>query len=335
MKVKMNDYKMTLIKNSGGTHDIATMIGNLEWSDSIDSLGMEVKFDCFRNLEDRYMKNKDVVELGDKLVLSNKGNEIFQGIIADLGIDQKVKKITAFDFAFYLNQSNAIKQFNKIPAKTAITQLCGEFGVPVGNITSMPTKINKIYNGDTVSEIIKDIIVLDEKSTGNKYRLEMRAGKLYIEKYSDLVITPKYKPAINLQYINPLDVIQSFSYSQSITEMKNKVVVSSGDEKKVNIKATEQDAGSIKKFGILQSVESLNDKEKGDVKSIAKNKLKELNKVTEDLKITVLGDDTVRAGRVIELKNELYNLKGKYLIKECSHTFHNDVPIMSLNLSRM
>ncbi|MSU03210.1 hypothetical protein [Tissierella pigra] len=331
----MDNYIITLIKNNGGSSDITKFCGNLSWKDSIDTLGMELNVDAVRNIDDKYMKGYDLIEVGDKIILLNNNKELFRGIIVDLGINRYSKSITAFDYAFYLNQSMTIIQFNKVNADEAIKQLCSKFNVPTGNIVPISTAITKIYKDNIIAEIIRDILEQATNEWGTNYRLEMREGKLYIEKYTDLIITPRFKPASNVASLNPLKTIGSISKSESIADMRNSILISSNDEKSSRVIATAKDEKSISKFGLLQEIESVDDKDMAKAKLIAQNKLKELNKIKEDISIKLLGDDNVRAGRILEVDNDTFKLKGQYLIKDCTHTYQNRIHTMDLTLERV
>lgn len=332
----MDDYKLTLIKNSGEIKDLTNYSRKLSWKDNIDTLGMELSFDVARNTEDKHMKNYDVVDIGDKVALTNKNKEIFRGIVVDLGTERFTKSITAFDYAFYLNQSKTIIQFNKILASEAIVQLCKEFKVPTGTITKIPTLINKIYKEDTISDIIKDILKQATKETGMKYRLEAREGKIFIEKYTDLIINPTFKPAFNVAAIGVMEAIGGISKTESITEMRNSILVTSNNEGNSRVAANAIDEENISKFGLLQEVESVDDETIGEAKNIANNKLRELNKIGEDISIgPLLGDDIVRSGRILEINNDTFSLSGQYLIKDCTHNCHNNIHTMNITVERV
>jgi hypothetical protein len=94
----------------------------------------------------------------------------------------------------------------------------------------------------------------------------------------------------------------------------------------------EQDQESIKKYGMLQEVVILDEKEYKKAKLVAKNELKKLNRITENFSITILGDDKVKSGRVIDLEIPFFNLKGEYLIKESNHTVQNGIHKSELKL---
>lgn len=331
----MDNYTLFLIKDNGMETNITRMCGNLSWRDSIDTLGMELNVSVARNIENRYMMNYDLVEIGDKIMLLNNTNEIFRGIIVDLETERYRKSITAFDYAFYLNQSRTIIQFNKVKADDAVKQLCSKFNVPIGNITSIPIPITKIYKDDTVADIIKDILKQATDALGIRYRLEMRAGKLYIEKYTDLIITPRFKPAPNIAAFNPLRTIGNVSKTESIADMKNSILITSSDEKSSRVVAEAKDDNNISKFGLLQEVESIDDKDMAQARNIAQNKLRELNRIRKDISITLLGDDNVRAGRILEIDNDMFNLKGQYLVKDCTHMYQNRIHTMDLTLEEV
>lgn len=331
----MDNYTLSSIKDNGTTSDITRLSGDLSWRDSLDTLGMELSVRVARNLGDRYMRRFDIVEVGDKIILKNNNDEIFRGIIVDLNTEKHQKVITAFDYAFYLNQSKTIIQFNKKKADDCVKKLCSQFNIPIGNIESIGTQINKIYKNETISDIIKDVLKQATNSTGIKYRLEMRAGKLYIERYTNLYITPRFKPASNLAAFNPTTRIGSISKGESIADMRNSILITSSDEKSSRVVASVRDSTNIAKYGLLQEVETVDEKDIAQAKNIANNKLKELNKINEDISIKLLGDDKVRSGRIIGLNNNVFGLLGNYLVKECAHNYQNKIHTMDLTLEKV
>ena len=76
----------------------------------------------------------------------------------------------------------------------------------------------------------------------------------------------------------------------------------------------------------------MDSKDIAQARNIAKNKLAELNKIAEDTSIELLGSDAVRAGRILEITEPITGLSGKYLVKECTHTYKNRIHKMSLTV---
>lgn len=321
----MDNYMVILAKNSGKKYNIQKLVSNLAWSDALETLGTQLTFDFIRNREDLNFSKFDLIEIGDKIILKNNENETFRGIITDVSWNRYSKGINCFDYAFYLNQSKTIKQFHNITASKAIKELCGMFSIPVGTIDEMTTNINKIYKDKTIAEIIKDILLQVQNETGIEYRLEMLEGKLYITKYKEITVDLQFQPAETLATFDITKILGNISKNESIQNMRNSVLVSSQDQESTRIVQKAEDKKSIEVFGLLQDVLTLDDKNESQTKNVAQNKLEKLNKVQEDINISVLGNDSLRAGRIISIENKLFDLSGKYLIKSSSHTYNNSI----------
>lgn len=294
--------------------DITIRTGNITRSGDVDGLAEQLTFDVVYNDGDKFF-SKFEVNPGDKVVFTTDDGYAFAGIVTDEernGI--YVRKYTAHDYGWYLNKNEVIAQFKKMPADAAIKKLCGDFNVQC-NVCAMPTKISKIYNGEVLSDVIKDIIEQVEADQAKSYRMEMRNNVLTIEPYKDLVVTASFKLASNIAPINPMTVPGNVTMSRSIADMSNSIKVTSGGEKDSTVIAEKMDSASIAKYGLLQHVEKIDNADKAQAGNVAKNKLLELNKVKETNRVTFLGDDKVIAGRIV-----VYNGKG-YQVKSHSHKY--------------
>ncbi len=174
-------------------------------------------------------------------------------------------------------------------------------------------KISKIYNGDTLSDCIKDIIKQSETDQGKSYRLEVRENKLYVEPYSDLVIKASFKPASNIAAFDPANYPADEMESESIADMANTIKVVSASEKSVQILGAAQDpAKRCKIRHAAKGGAGRAKRQRSGRESRKKIFLLELNKVTKTKTVKLLGDDTVRSGRIFKLSgrslfsNELY-----------------------------
>lgn len=323
-------YKLLDIYNHTQT-DITPLVGDISWKDSIDTLGIQLDF----NIANSDISNipKSPVDLGHMIVLQG-NKEIFRGFtITENKQGRSAIGYTCFDYGFYLNKSKEVYQFKKIRADTAIKKVCSDFKIPVGSIISIPTVITKIYNDKELSAIIKDILDMATKSTGIKYRMEFRQGKFYIQKYTDIILKATFDLAGTTQNIT--DFISNPVRSRSIEEMKNSIRIYTGDEKKVKVVATAKNDTLIKRYGLLQEVQSIDAKDKAKAKNIANNMLRELGKIAEDNSIELIGNDDVRAGRVLEVNETLTGMKGKYLISDCTHTIKGGIHTMQIGLKVM
>jgi len=298
--------------------NITKYVGDLGWTSDSETLGVQLNFKVAYSDVNNFPKN--LATNGDIVALKADGKNIFVGIVLDVDIDgRNPRGITCMDFAFYLNKNDAIIQYNNVAAHTAIKRLLDKFGIKYV-IDAMPVNITKIYKGQKVSEIIKDILEIVTTKTGVKYRMEMRNDVLYIVKQKDLIVTA------NTKYIaNPKRKL-------SIQEMKNTILVVSDNENAVKISATAEDKNSVKKFGRLQMVHQVKDEEIAASKHIANQLLKQYNKIFEENSVDLIGSNNVRAGRILKIVEPITGMNGNYLIRNVSHKVSGGVHLMSLNL---
>ena len=311
--------------------DVTDIIGNLTWRDTVDTLGVEVDFELPINRYDKKFEFLYDITLGDPIqILNAKGEVLVQAIIVTETPSGKITSFTAYDMAWYLNKSTVIKQFKKMIGNDCVKSLCKEIGINV-EVTGLDTKIDKIYKDKAVSEVIKDIIEQCSQFNSKKFFIEFNNGSLKVMPYQKIKVFGTFEIQKD-KFININENIGGVSLSKSIVDMKNSVLVITENKGAIRTIGEEQDSKSIEKYGKLQEVVTLDEKEFSKANLVAKNELKKLNKITEDFSIDVLGDDNVKSGRVIDIDLPLFNLKGEYLIKESNHTISNHIHKISLKL---
>lgn len=303
--------------------NITPIVGSIQWSDDIEALGQKLTFSTAYN-DHRYFPQVSI-EPGDTIILKNK-NEIFRGtMVTEQRNGAFERSFTCFDPAFYLNKSKELFQCKKVKADVAIKQLCKQMNVPVGNIVSIPAVIKKIFNSE-ISAIIKEILEIAEKALGTKYRMEMRQGKLFIEKQVDLVVKGTFLLGGTEYDLNAS--ISGPSRSRSIEDMKNSIRLVN----KEKVIATVKNADLITKYGLLQETQDVDDKEISKAKNIGANLLKDLGRIQEEISLNMIGHDNVRAGRLIDIIEPITDINGRYLIKSCSHSLDKGLHTMSIQL---
>lgn len=311
--------------------DVTEWHSDLSWRDSVDTLGVELTFNLLTSRHDKNFEFLRKITLGDTVqVINSKGESLIQAIIVSESPNLRTTNFTAYDMAWYLNKSTVIKQFKKMVGNDCIKSLCDEVGIKV-EVSGLDNKIDKIYKDKTISEVIWDIIEQCSQHNSKKFFIEFEKGILKIGPFRKIKVTGQYEVYKN-NYIDVLDNIGDISLNRSIVDMKNSVLVVTGDKNAVRTIGKEQDNESIKKYGILQEVVTLDEKEYKKAALVAKNELKKLNRISEDFNIDILGDDKIKSGRVIDLELPLFNLKGEYFIKESSHSIQNNIHRATLKL---
>lgn len=290
------------------------LTGHMSLSSSVDTLGDQLNFSVAHSAP--YLVEE--ISAGSLVQLFD-SREVFRGIVVSATNGQKSRDCSCFDFAFYLNKSKVIKQFQKIRADEAIRQLLAQFNVPIGEIAGINVVISKIYYDKEVSEVIKDILTEAKNATGISYTMEMSNGKLDIYRSTDKIVKATVKLAENLNPVDCMKTISNPSKSTSIENMRNSVKVYIGNEDGVKVYAEAKNQTFIDRYGLLQETQSIEDKDKAQAKNIATNLLSELGKVESTASVTVLGSFDLRAGRIVEINEPEIDIVGRYRITSASH----------------
>lgn len=304
--------------------DISAFSGNVTLADNIDSLGRELNFDFLNNhVYDSYTQFT-VLRTGNTILLYDADEMIFQGQIITLSRNSISQySVKCFDNAFYLNKNQTKIQFTNLDVKACIEKLCKQEYIPCKIDCDIPTKITKIYNGETISNIIDDLLKQATDDTGLKYRREYNYGSLYVNAMNNLKMIWKSKP-----------LVSDFSYDESIDNLANRVVVMSSSEKNTTVYAEAKNEQSIKMYGQYTHYEKVDDKKKDKAKKIAETKLKELSKTFEKATVTLLGDNYIRSGRIIQFEQPEIGLYGQYLVNHCTHNYNGSLHTMECEITK-
>lgn len=288
--------------------DILGHSGKITWSADGSTLGYTLSFDSY-----------DSLRMGQVVSFYIDGVECFRGTVVRCTETKFKYSYTCFDYAQYL-KNEVIKQFNDVDVTTALKTLFSEFNI-YNEIIEIPTKINKFYVGDTISNVIDDMLEQASNDQGINYFYEMQTEKLIIKAKDEICIYPKYI------------VSSDFSADYSIENLKNKIVVSSGNEKETKIQATAEDSYSTWWFGINQKVMKLDDKDVAQAQNIANNVLANSNRTehSTSVKLIVLaGAREILPNRYIYLSED--KLNGWYRIKSVNHNISSKLHTVDLSL---
>lgn len=298
--------------------DISAFSGSVTRTDNIDSLGVELNFEYVNNhVYDSYTQFT-ALRTGNTILLYDNDELIFQGQIITLSRNSiSSYSVKCFDNAFYLNKNQAQIQFTDLDVKTCIEKLCSQEYIPCKVDCDIPTKVTKIYNGDTIANIIDDLLNQATNDTGLKYRREYNYGSLYVNAMNNLKMIWESKP-----------LVSDFSYDESIDNLANRVIVISSSEKNKTVFAEAKNEESIKMYGQYTHYEKVDDKKKDKAQEIANTKLKELSKTFEKATVTLLGDNYIRSGRIIKFEQPDIGLYGEYLVQHCTHNYNGALHTM-------
>ena len=157
----------------------------------------------------------------------------------------------------------------------------------------------------------------------------MTPNGIRIYKYGAIYAYPECRITPNTHLIYSPTLKGSVSHSLSMEDMKNSVKVVTESDKVYTVKAVEKDTDSIYKYGILQEVIKIDEKD-GDANTFAKNKLSELGKVKESFSIEIIEavNSYTLAGSMITVDDM------NYLIESSDHSIKNGAHYVKLGLRR-
>lgn len=309
-------------------------IGNLDISDFVQSAIVSGDIEKFnRVLEVSLLSTADGrtpvynIELGASVNFYVDEALHFVGVVFYVDRDTVGNlSITVYDPNIYLAKSYDSQIYKKKKASEITRMLAMDFGVPIGDIADTGFVIPYLrMDSRTLREHIAAALTITRKQTGKRFVVRNDKGKLTLVQGTD----PK-----NIFVFKSGQNIISAQYSQSIEDTVTQVKVIGGAKGKETV-VTAKDDAARKKYGVLQVVETMDEKATASqVKQRASTLLKENGKVSEEIRIEVLGVPEVISGSLIRVNEEMTGASGNYYVIEDKHTFDGGLHTMSLLLSR-
>lgn len=231
-----------------------------------------------------------------------------------------------------MNKNEVIVQFSNKDILSAISTLCTENEVNLGYVAKFNKKITKIYKDVIFADVLKNLLNIEKTKGG--------LTDVYIDcKNGQLNIIP-YQLEQNLTSIiaNNMIISSDMTYSnittkKSLQDLRNRVIFSDNNDKSLR-KAERSNSNSISIYGLLTAVETVDTDKNNNLKELAEKKLDELNKITEEQSLSLLGDYRVSKGKLVDLNIREYGLNGRYLIKNANHTISNK-EIVSITIEKI
>lgn len=314
-------YTITNVLAGGSAYDITQLVRSMKWGGDIRQTARKMEIPLAYGRD--YYLPKYEAPMGSLLVLRNDNSEILRGVIFDRKKDTDGGySLVAYDHLIYFLKNKATYIFRGMTADAIINKLCKAFGVPVGDIASTGVALDKlILREKTIYDMAVIALTETTKRNGKKYIIRMKEGKLFVIEKSQQPLRWLITEGQNLI---------SASYSESINEMKNRILIV-GD--KDQVLAQIEDSDLIKQYGILQELKREGNIKTGEAQTMAANMLKDLGKVSKEASINCLGLDDVEAGIAIEVKESLTGLAGTFYVDTDDHTVENGQHTMALKLN--
>lgn len=300
----MSDYFLSINKTK------FDKFGSLSWSDDFDTYTTIIKF-----------SSQKPFDVGQQFILNNGTEKLYRGIITDFEYDRElIYHYTAYDFGFYLGKNEITHQFKNIDIETGIRTLLLSLKIPIGTIEGVRGTVDKPYKKATVKDVISDLLSLASGQTGIKYVVDCSLGQVNIR--------PVYKlddirgELSKDFYINSAENLGNAKITNSIQDLKNRIRIYDGDT--FDLISEKFDSNSIGRYGLLQEIVDP-DKNAKNYSVIAQNTLLERNRIKTTLEVDLLGDDRIKKGTIISIKDTVVNIVGDYLVQTSQHSVEKGV----------
>ena len=120
--------------------------------------------------------------------------------------------------------------------------------------------------------------------------------------------------------------------------MKNCVIAivnSKGEDSLPKKQFIARDENNISKYGLLAETFKVDSDEEKNIQQLAKNELKEKNKIKSEISMSFIGHDNARAGRVMRIIDDYLGINDLFRIKSVSHTIKGANHTMNCTLEKL
>lgn len=276
----------------------------------------------FKVIDDGVLK----FEEGNAVNFDYNGTPMFYGFVFTKKRDkQNVIDVTCYDQLRYLKNKDTYVYENKT-ASELIRLIANDFNLQCGEIDDTKYKIaSRVEDNQTLWDIIQNALNLTMENKKEIYVLYDNCGKLTLKNMDNM--------RVNIMI--DAETAENYNYSSSIddnTYNKIKLMYDNSETGKRDFYVKQLDE-NIKKWGVLQYYDTLQEGENGKAKAEALIQL--YNQKTRTLQIkNALGDVRVRAGCLIVISLNLGDvvLNNYMLVESCKHKFNLEEHFMDLTV---
>ncbi|GMQ62358.1 XkdQ/YqbQ family protein [Vallitalea maricola] len=306
--------------SNGNIHDISQLVTSITWDTVRVGKASELSFTLVIE------KGLEISE-GSIIYFKKDNIGIFYGYIFKIKrSSDETLSITAYDQIRYLLNKDTYVFKNK-RADEIIKKIATDFNIKLGTIENTDYKIPlMVEDGQTLLDIIYKTLDNTLINTGKMYVLYDSFGSITLKN-----ITSMFTDLI----IGDSSLLTSYSYDRSIDgDSYNKIKLYK-DNKQTGKREVfiVKDSSNIKKWGLLQYYEKVNDKlNEAQIRKRANQLQSVKNRVVKGLSLDCIGDLSIRAGNSIYVDIKGIDLKQRFIVDNAKHNFSNNQHTMSLTL---
>lgn len=321
----MNIEVLTQNVETGKIYDITELISTITLEQSIEGEAGYIEF-SFKDI----LNKKYIVE-GSSISFKVNGLGIFWGYVFKISESEKNEiKIKAYDQLRYFKSKDTYV-FSNMTCIDIFKKICNDYNIKFNVIATTNYILEqRIHDNKTLADIVQfgfDRTIIDTKKW-----LFMRDNFGTLEVLD--INSEKTKIVIGDE-----SLLSTYSLERSIEESYNQVkLIREDKEKKKREIYITKDSNNIKKWGLLQFSEKVDEKmNDAQIKERADALLKKYNKVNKTLNLgDCIGDFRVKAGTGVVIAIKALEGKIPYekyaLVTKVKHTISNCKHIMNLEV---
>lgn len=268
--------------------------------------------DCARQLSFSVLPEA-LTELGGMTRLYKDADILFSGHIVSRGRDSLGKTIdcSALDNGLYLKRNSTYMAVRKQTPEAVTAQLCGEFGVPCGDLAATGVPLSRNFLGTSLYQIIQTMYTLAAEQTGKQYQIRFRSNHLQVVEKAVGPESIRLVPGSNLL---------SCRSAESIAKMVNRVAVYDDKFQKTAEYDSPENYAAL--YGLMQKAIKASGRESPE--ATAKDIL-EQNGISTTIIAQCLGNVKLITGNAVAVHEPITGTDGLFWITADSHTVRRGV----------
>ena len=288
--------------------DISAWIEKVTWSGDCGQIARKLSFTYAFTREDSNIP-LITVDNGAR-VAAYDGVLFFLGVVTGTSRQEAgvTVSVNAVDLAWYTGKVKTYGVYQGTPAEI-VSQVCGEYGIPVGELLEEGTATEIISTGDkTIYQVMEDAYGETEH---------------YLYMSGDVLNIMAAGMEVAAHLSGNTDITDA-TYTSSIESMVNKVVILDGSSSYAGEVTRE---GQVSAYGLMQETYK---QEQGKDAAVEASKL--LKGVEESGNISAQGNILCIAGKAVYITDVNTNITGCFRITSDTHNFEGTLHTMSLTL---
>lgn len=297
--------------------DITGLTTNVSWSGSSRSVTRHLDVALRLSKDDKTRIFTPTV--GKQVRMSADGKEQFRGVITAIGNNSdSAATLSVVDYNWYLAQNTINYEAKKKTGSQIIRELANKYSIKVGRIADTKYVFPRlVFFGKSIAEIIQTVLYETYIATKSRFAVSSNMGSLEL-----LPATPQ---DVKVHADRGRNLISADS-TTSIENVKTSVVLSGGNDEyrasKKGLRTVQTNDKRRKLYGLMTHTEHKDGTNRiATLQSQAKALLAQLSAPETSADVTIVGDVSVQAGRVLRVNDTMTGLTGLFWVAADSHTF--------------